>query len=152
MSQEFATSIITFGSFLLFVFWFRYVCVLVLRARPARDYAHAAAAANQLSFPDVQVSLRDRQAADLEDLRRLLDRDFALLTYLLAHISNAPAGVAAVEKRILEIDYRLLRFWCGVSAHFSRTAACRALAEMSTVVAHFANSLGERRAGVAVIS
>jgi hypothetical protein len=150
MSQEIATSIVTFGSFLLFVFWFRYVCLLVLRARPARDYAHAAAAANQLSFPDVQALLHQRASADLEELRRMLDRDFALLTYVLAHVASPPAGVAALEKRILEIDYRLLRAWCGVSAHFSRSAACRALAEMSTVVAHFANSLGERGAGVAV--
>src|SRR5271169_728228 len=77
--EKIATSIITVGSLLLFLFWFRYVCLLVLNARPARDYAIAAAAANQLSFPDVQAILQNRAAADLEELRHLLDRDFALL-------------------------------------------------------------------------
>jgi hypothetical protein len=150
--EKIATSIITVGSLLLFLFWFRYVCLLVLKARPARDYAIAAAAANQLSFPDVQAILQNRAAADLEQLRHLLDRDFALLTYVLAHVASPPAGIAAIEKRILEIDYRLMRVWCGISARFSYAAARRALAEMSTVVAHFANSLGERGAGVAVLS
>jgi len=150
--EKIATSIITVGSLLLFLFWFRYVCLLVLNARPARDYAIAAAAANQLSFPDVQAILQNRAAADLEELRLLLDRDFALLTYVLAHVASPPAGIAAIEKRILEIDYRLMGAWCGVSARFSCAAARRALTEMSTVVAHFANSLGERGAGVAALS
>jgi hypothetical protein len=150
--EKIATAIITVGSLLLFLFWFRYVSLLVLNARPTRDYAIAAAAANRLSFPDVQAILQNRAAADLEELRHLLDRDFALLTYVLAHVASPPAGIAAIETRILEIDYRLMRVWCGVSARFSCAAARRALAEMSTVVAHFANSLGERGAGVAVLS
>lgn len=152
MIEKLATSIIAFGSLLLFVYWFRYVCLLVLSARPTRDYAAAAVAANQLSFPDVQANLQDRTTTDLEGLRRLLDRDFALLTYLLAHIANPPAGIAAIEKRMLEIDYRLMRAWYSANSRFSRAAARRALGEMSTVVAYFASSLGQRRAGVAVLS
>jgi hypothetical protein len=36
--------------------------------------------------------------------------------------------------------------WYGVSRRFSTTAACRALDEMSQVVAHLANAMGERAA------
>ena len=77
----------------------------------------------------------------------LLDRDFALLTYVLRHASP-PARIAAIEKSMLEIDYRLMRAWYRASSNFSHTAAHRALNEMSIVVAHFANSVGERLAGL----
>jgi hypothetical protein len=147
-----ATSIIAFGWLLLFLFWFRYVCLLLLAARPARDCAAVAVAANRLSFPDVQNTLQRRTTADLDELKRLLDRDFALLTYVLRHISSPPAGIAAIEKRMLEIDYRLTRVWYRTSLHFSRMAARRALDEMSNVVAHFASSLGERLVGVKIQS
>jgi hypothetical protein len=147
MIEGIATSIIVAGSLLLFMFWFRYACLLVLRARPPRDYAAAAAAANRLCFPGVQAILRRRTATDLDELRRLLDRDFALLTYVLRHASP-PAGIATIEKRMLEIDYRLMRAWYRVTSRFFRIAAHRALAEMSAVVAHFASSLGEHLVSV----
>jgi hypothetical protein len=143
MTEEIATSIIALGSSLLFLYWFRYACGLLLRARPPRDYAAAAAAANSLGFPDVQATLRYRAATDLDELKRLLDQDFALLTYVLRHASP-PAGIAAIEKRMLEIDYRLMRLWYRATSRVSRNAALCALHEMSAVVAHFAASLGER--------
>jgi hypothetical protein len=149
--EDIASYIIAFGSLLLFVSWFRYACLLVLRAKPPRDYAAAAAAANQLGFPEVQVILRDRADSDLEELKRLLDRDFALLTYVLRHASP-PARIAAIEKRMLEIDYRLMRAWYHASSNFSRTAAHRALDEMSIVVAHFASSVGERLVGLPALT
>ena len=145
--ENIATYIIGLGSILMFASWFRYACLLVLRARPPHDYAAAAAAANQLGFPEVQAILRERGESNLDDLQRLLDRDFALLTYVLRHASP-PARIAAIEKSMLEIDYRLMRAWYRASSNFSHTAAHRALNEMSIVVAHFANSVGERLAGL----
>ena len=149
--EDIATYIIGFGSFLMFASWFRYACLLVLRARPPHDYAAAAAAANQLGFPEVQAILRDRAESNLDELQRLLDRDFALLTYVLRHASP-PARIAAIEKSMLEIDYRLMRAWYRASSNFSRAAAHRALNEMSVVVAHFASSVGERLAGLPALT
>jgi hypothetical protein len=143
MIEDLASYIIAFGSLLLFASWFRYACLLVLRARPPHDYAAAAAAANQLGFPEVQTILRDRAESDMDELRRLLDRDFALLTYVLRH-ADPPTSIAVLEKRMLVIDYRLMRAWYRTSSRFSHDAAHRALHEMSIVVAHFASSLGER--------
>jgi hypothetical protein len=37
-----------------------------------------------------------------------------------------------------------MRAWYSVSRRFSPAAAARAIEEMSLVVAHFANSMGER--------
>jgi hypothetical protein len=151
-----ATFTVTGTSVLLFAYWFRYVCVLILSARTARNYAAEAASANQLNFLAIQSVLRDAVPEDLErlplDLDRLkysLDRDYRVLTYLLTHSAKPSTGDDAVEKRVLEIDYRLMSAWYLMARHFSPAAACRALEEMSKVVAHFANTMGERAAAAA---
>jgi hypothetical protein len=50
---------------------------------------------------------------------------------------------------MLEINYRLTRAWYRTSSQFSAAAAQRALEEMSMVVAHFANIMGEQAASAA---
>ena len=50
---------------------------------------------------------------------------------------------------MLQVDYRMMRAWYRVSRNLSPSVACRALEEMSQVVAHFANSMGERSAASA---
>jgi hypothetical protein len=141
---EFAATFgITVSSVLLFGYWFRYTCLLILSARTTRDYAADVVMANQLAFPGVQAQIANAAIADLDGLRASLDRDYAVLTYLLKHTSTEES---ALEKRMLEINYRLMGAWYSVSATFSPTAARRALDEMTMVVAHFANSMGERAA------
>ena len=146
MIELMATAVITAGSVLLFGYWFRYTCLLILSAKTTRDYAASVAMANQLNFPAVQAQLRDTSIADLDGLKASLDRDYEVLTYLLKHSANPCKGEDAIEKRMLEINYRMMRAWYSVSRQFSPAAATRALDEMSTVVAHFANSMGERAA------
>ena len=143
MTELIATVVITAGSILLFGYWFRYTCLLILSAQTSRDYAASVASANQLGFPEVQAILRENHP-DLERLKNLLDRDYKVLTYLLKHGANPATGEDAVEKRMLEIDYRLMGAWYSISRRFSSSAAARALDEMSQVVAHFANTMGER--------
>ena len=74
----------------------------------------------------------------------MLDRDHQILAYLLLHGGMPARGVARMEIRMLEIDYRLMRMWRRASSRVSRAAACRAVDEMSRIVAHFANAMGER--------
>ena len=45
----------------LFVYWFRYTCVLILRTRDARDYAQHVAEVNHLTFLTAQQQLADAQ-------------------------------------------------------------------------------------------
>jgi len=144
MTELIATVIITTSSVALFGYWFRYTCMLILSAKTTRDYAPSVATANQLGFLQVQSVLRDRASVDLDTLRDSLDRDYKVLTYLLKHAANPSTGDAVIEKRMLEINYRMMRTWYSVSRSFSPTAARRALDEMSNVVAHFANAMGER--------
>jgi hypothetical protein len=140
MLELIVTLVITVSSALLFGYWFRYTCLLILSAKTTRDYAADIATANQLGFLQVQSQLRDQQPADLDRLQASLDRDFALVTYLIQHAS----GEWGMEDRMLQLNYRLMGAWCRVSRSFSPEAGRRALDEMSMIISHFANAMGER--------
>jgi hypothetical protein len=137
MVEQIATITITVGSALLFAYWFRYSCVLILNARTARDFATEVVMANQLGFMNVQAQLR-QGVADLDGLQAMLDRDFAVLRPLIQ-------GGDGIEERLLKIHYRVMGTWCRMSRPFSPSAARKALDEMSLIVAHFANAVGERQ-------
>jgi hypothetical protein len=145
MLELLATGIITASSIFLFAYWFRYTCLLILSAKTTRDYAAEVATANQLGFLEVQSQLC-QNVPQLDRLRDSLDRDYSVLVYLLKHASNTASGQDSLEKRMLEINYRVMSGWYSVSRRFSPAAAARAIEEMSMVVAHFANSMGERSA------
>jgi hypothetical protein len=148
MIELVATVIITVSSVLLFGYWFRYTCLLILSAKTTRDFAGQVATANQLGFLQVQLQLRDNPA-DLGRLCDSLDQDYAILTRLLQQTSASSVEGSSIEKRMLEINYRLTRAWYRTSSQFSAAAAQRALEEMSMVVAHFANIMGEQAASAA---
>jgi hypothetical protein len=141
-----ATTVVIASSVLLFAYWFRYTCMLILSAKTTRDYAGDVAAANQLAFLEVQNQLRTGHRSDLGRLRSSLDRDYAVITYLLEHAASPSKQVSAIENQMLAINYRLMGAWFSISRRFSTSAACRALNEMAGVVAHFANAMGERAA------
>lgn len=133
----------TVGSFLLFGYWFRYTCLLMLSTKTVRDYAGAVAAANQLSFLQVQERLRGCANANLDQLHAALDRDYAMLLSLLQSASKAAAGQSSIETKMLQLNYRCMAAWSRFSRGFSMQASCKALEEMSQVVAYFANVMGE---------
>src|SRR5438045_5328411 len=105
-----ATTTITVGSALLFVYWFRYTCLLILSTKTARDHSRTVAEANQLAFLEIQSQLR-YSPADLERLRRLLGRDYAVLTSLLRYTSTCSPKQSKIEMRMLGINYGLLGLW-----------------------------------------
>ena len=140
------TAIIVAGSVLLFGIWFRYTCLWIVSAKTALDYAGDVAVANQLSFLEVQSRLHDRNITDFDPLRAALEHDYALITYLLKNAAHSTSDESFIETRMLAMNYRLLDAWYRVSRRFSTEAACRALEDMSLVVAHFANVMGERNA------
>jgi hypothetical protein len=140
-----ATSVITAISALLFAYWYRYTCLLILSAKTSRDYAGQVATANQLRFLEVQTQLQSESIPDLDHLQRLLDRDYALLTFLFRN-ANGAAKESRLEELMLQLNYRVMGAWCRVSRRFSPQAARNALEEMSNVVAYFANAVGERTA------
>jgi len=145
MFESALTILITASSVLLFGYWFRYTCLLILSAKTAKDYALDVATANQLSFLTVQSQLREGALGDLNTLHNSLDRDFAMITYLIGHAGGAQ-GEFRVEDRMLQLNYKLMGTWYEISHRFSAEAGRSALNEMSMVIAHFANAMGERAA------
>ena len=136
MLELIVTLVITVSSVLMFGYWFRYTCLLILSAKTTRDYAADVATANQLSFLQVQSELRENPA-DLDRLKASLDRDLSIVTNLIQ-------SEWGMEERMLKLNYQVMSAWCSVSKSFSVEAGRRALDEMSMVVSHFANSIGER--------
>ena len=141
MLELIVTILITVSSALLFGYWFRYTCLLILSARTTRDYAVDVAQANQLNFLQVQAELRS-QPVELDRLQASLDRDYAVINGLI----QSSSGEWGMEDRMLQLNYRLMGAWCAVSRRFSAEMARQALDEMSTIIAHFANSICERAA------
>ena len=70
MIELVTTVIITVSSVLLFGYWFRYTCLLILSAKTTRDFAGQVAAANQLGFLEVQAQLRAKLSDNLDSLAR----------------------------------------------------------------------------------
>src|SRR5437899_368440 len=147
MVELVTTVIISAGSVLLLGYWFRYACLLILIAKTPRDYACECARTNRLFFPQIRSKLREKAITNFDRLHECLDRDYAILTYLLEH-TTSPNDEPEFEGLILAIYYRLLSAVYLLSRPFSIPVASHAIEEMSLVVAHFANAMGERAACV----
>jgi hypothetical protein len=145
MLETAITISIIVGSVLLFGYWFRYTCLLILSAKTTRDYTGEVAVANHMSFLEVQAALRASGPLELDKLHASLDRDYALVTNL---IQNAGGGEEdfRVEDRMLKMNYSFARLLFKTAGRLSPDVAKHALDEMSTVISHFANAMGERAA------
>ncbi len=134
-------------SLTLFLYWFRYTCVLILSTKTSRDYASQIASTNQLAFVETRASLNDESLlASLEQLHKSLDRDYKLVTYLLRHGSGTVVPARSLENRILMVDFQLMRLWYAAIHLVSHRHAHHALLEMTSIVSHLANAMGERTA------
>jgi len=133
-------------SAVLFLYWFRYTCVLILSTRTTRDYSEEVATANELAFAEVQDLLGSAAAGDLDTLQQLLERDYRVVNDLMKRATDLRVGGDTLEEAMLRIDFRVMSVWYNLSRRYSLSNARTALDEMSQVVAHFANSCGKRAA------
>ena len=146
-----ASAIITAFSLGSVLAWFRYSCGLILSAKPAHDYSPQVAAANELGFLEVQQNLpqaNERRVLDM--LRKKLERDYHLLSYLLDHSPALHTGSEGFEQRMMMLDFELMKAYYALASLLSRSKARRALQEMTQVVCYFANTMGERGAWTSV--
>jgi hypothetical protein len=131
-------------SLILLAYWFRYTCVLILSAKPARDYAAQVAMTNRLNFPRIQQSLEvGVHTSELEALCRQLDRDYTLLTCLMRHGAQFREIGQSLEDRMLMLDFALMK------RTFSVRRSAEAVREMASIVQHFANQMGEHASAMA---
>jgi hypothetical protein len=127
--------IITF-SLVLFVYWFRYSCLLLLR----RSADQPVTAVDRFSFVTVQQGLK--AGLELDPLRRSLDRDYRVLTYLLDHAAGLE--LERLEYRLLVLDYKLMQSWYRLTKWAAPQQARRALGEMADVVNVLVGRIGEQ--------
>ncbi|HXK04545.1 MAG TPA: hypothetical protein VMS37_19240 [Verrucomicrobiae bacterium] len=129
--------IIAFSA-VLFAYWLRYSCLLLLRNATERANLQAA---DDERFSVGQVMEGLRTGRELDPLEASLQRDYCILSYLLEH--TADLEMASVENRLLLIDYKLMRVW----SHMTRTLAPRqsrkALEEMASVLSVLIRALSQ---------
>ena len=127
----------------LFVYWFRYTCLLLLNGNAVTDCAGMVARANRLTFLEVRTALKDElPGAALETLYGSLERDYRILRYLLEH--SAGLDLPGIEQKLLVFDYRLMQVWYKLARGSSSTHARQALLEMSSILGYFSEKMGER--------
>jgi hypothetical protein len=134
--------IIGFSSLLL-VYWFRYTCILLLRAHAER--AALASAAPDIEFCFAEVQARLKTAPVLDPLHVALQRDSEILIYLLQH--GAGLGLESFEDRLLVLDYKVMQCWYRLTRIAAPQQARRALYEMASILIVLAQKMGEQ-AGV----
>lgn len=126
-------------SLVLLAYWFRYTCLLLLR-NAQQDAGTGAPADARLGYQQVAEQLR-LKPAELDPLQASLDRDYALLTYVLEHAVGLDMN--PVERHLLSADYRLMGLWYRIIRIFSPEAARAALTEMATVVGVLSQRMGQ---------
>jgi hypothetical protein len=132
-------------SLVLFLYWFRYTCLLILSAKPARDYSAQVASANELRFLEVREALASAsESRYIEKLQRDLERDYRLLTYLLRHGARFQAVSQILEQRMLMLYFNVMKLRCALSRVVPGFERKGALEEMANILGHFANQMGER--------
>ena len=134
-------SVIIFFSVVLFVYWFRYSCLLILQDRSCSPVAPNTSGA-KLSFAAVQQRLKDGEAevALLDQLHHDLSNDYRVLCFLLR--CSPDASVDPIERRMLMLDYWIMQAWYSVVRRGALPQARKALEEMSNIVSYFADSVG----------
>jgi hypothetical protein len=137
-----ASVVITALSLALLVYWFRYVCLLMLAAKPAKDYAAQVAASNNLTFVKVKSHLAGKvEQQQLDRLQEELDRDYRIVLYLLRqgyHIRGF-----RLEQKLLMAYFKSMKAAYLILRRLRPEACQRALGEMTDVVAYFATRSGE---------
>jgi hypothetical protein len=133
-------SVIIFFSVVLFAYWFRYSCLLILQNRSSPNPAYTVSSG--LTFQVVQKRLKgEEKSLDvLDQLRHDLSNDYRILCFLLR--CSADAGVDPIERRMLAMDYWVMQGWYSVTRRAALPQASKALEEMSNIVSYFAYSVG----------
>ena len=132
-------SVIVFFSVVLFAYWFRYSCLLILQGRTPSSVIPASG--SNLNFPAVQRRLQhgERGLEALDQLQRDLTKDYRILCFLLR--CSPETGLNPIERRMLMADYCIMRVWYGALRQAAPPQARKALEEMSKIVSCFAASV-----------
>jgi len=134
------TILILSFSLSLFVYWFRYTVILLLRGEPEGDPGPIV---GQLNLISTREALRaGREDLPLEHLRGTLHSDYRMLRFLMANAAGL--GLRPLEQHLLLLDYQAVAFWYRLTRKTSTRQARRALEEMTGVLSCIAYKMGAR--------
>jgi uncharacterized protein YjiS (DUF1127 family) len=124
-------------SVVLFFYWLRYSCVLLLRNAQERV---AISSALDDRFSVASVIERLKTEPELGPLERALERDYHVVTYLIEHAADLE--LASIENRLLIMNYRLMRLWSRMTRSLAPAQSRRALSEMASVLSALVHQMG----------
>ena len=139
-----ASVVILSVSTVLFLYWFRYTCELILSARTAASHAVGVSAANGLNWSAVAAELDGAPTEALGDMLQRLRSDYQKLDSVLSRSESSDADQVAFERGMLRGYFCWCRAMFTVLRICSDRAARETLATMARVVEHQANLIGER--------
>lgn len=131
-----ASVLIIAFSAVLFVYWFRYSCILLLRNRAEQPTVSG----EGFSYAEVQHGLRT--GMELDALHQSLDRDYRVVTYLLEHAAGLE--LEQLEYRLLILDYKVMQGWYRLTKSAAPQQARRALGEMAEILGVFVGRIGSQ--------
>jgi hypothetical protein len=114
----------------------------LLRARHEPALVARVAEANGLNLLGVQDQLRSSDAGNWQAVERALDHDYEILAFLLEHA--AELGGSRLERSVLAIDFRVLQVWYRLVRTAAPENAHAALTEMAAVLTRMSAILGEK--------
>jgi hypothetical protein len=132
-----ASILIIAFSLILFVYWFRATCRLLLRNHAEQAILAPAIANEQFRFLQVQSMLKTER--ELGSLHSLLNQDFRVLNYVRQHAASLESG--SFEDQLLILDYKLMQWYFRVMNVVLPSQARSALSEMATVVGVLAHRM-----------
>jgi hypothetical protein len=136
-----ASILIIIASSALLLYWFRYTCALILDREVNADYALKVASTIRLNFPQTELALKaEPRPPALDRLYESLENDYRILTELLSD----GTGGDSIERRILTIDFKVMRLWYGLTRNSRNLPRARgALSEMSSILGYFAAEIAQ---------
>lgn len=134
--------IIIAASLVLFAYWFRYSCLLILSTQTTQDYTGVVAKASGLSLLEVQARLEAGERFEPDALQKAMQADYERIKRLLAKAPGIQAHLSVSEQLLLRLDYRIMQAFAWVVSRRSPLKAREALLEQCAILSHFANAAG----------
>lgn len=131
------------SSLVLLVYWFRYTSMLILSTKTSHNYSFEIALTHELDFPQIRAGLSSAEQERFGVLASGLDHDYRLISAMLRNVEPQDNG-EFVQDVILQIDFAGLKLAYWLAQRLSEEHTRMILAEMSEIVTHFANAVGER--------
>lgn len=130
----------------VFFYWFRYNCTVVLRRRVSVEHARHVASANQLSFAELGSRLDDFERPQLMEADQALAREYEILVCLLRYTSPVQPPVFTFDQRLLMADFAVQQWWFRATSRWLTGPARQSLHERINILMHFAHLMGKRTA------